>query len=112
MRAHGLQGIPQRRRWQKKGSGQRPAAIGKHLARYFAAEQPNPKWLPTSPTRTAESWLYLCVVIDLYPGLVVGWSTSPRQERELVAGRNDRALATAGSNLHSDRRCQFTSDEY
>ena len=73
MRAQGLQGIPQRRRWQKKGSGQRPPAIANHLAREFAAEQPNRKWVTDiTYIRTAESWLYLCVVIDLYSGLVVG----------------------------------------
>ena len=28
--------------------------------------------------------MYLCVVVDLYSGIVVGWSMSPRQERHLV----------------------------
>jgi len=60
--------------------------------------------------------MYLCVVIDLYSGLVVGWSMSPRQERELVLQavlmalwqRRDRCTVI----LHSDRGCRFTSDEY
>lgn len=117
MRGQGLQGIPQRRRWQKKGSGPRPAAIENHLARDFAAVLPNRKWVTDiTYVRTAESWLYLCVVIDLYSGLVVGWSMSPRQERELVLQavlmalwqRRDRCPVI----LHSDRGCQFTSDEY
>jgi transposase-like protein len=37
--------------------------------------------------RTAEHWLYLCVVLDLYSGLMVGWSMSPRQDRQLVVQR-------------------------
>jgi putative transposase len=27
--------------------------------------------------------LYLCILLDLYPGLVVGWTMSPRQDRQL-----------------------------
>ena len=31
--------------------------------------------------RTAEHWLYRCIVVDWYSGVVVGWSMSPRQDR-------------------------------
>jgi putative transposase len=66
--------------------------------------------------RTSEHWLYLCVVLDLHSKLVVGWSMSPRQDRQLVVQavlmalwqRQDRAPVI----LHSDRGTQFTSDEY
>jgi putative transposase len=66
--------------------------------------------------RTAENWLYLCVVIDLFSGMVVGWSMSHRQTRELVIQAVLMALwqrkTQAPVILHSDRGCQFTSDEY
>jgi putative transposase len=46
---------------------------------------PNTKWVTDiTYIRTAEHWLYLCVVLDLYSGLVVGWSMSPQQDRQLV----------------------------
>jgi len=65
--------------------------------------------------RTAEHWLYLGVV-DLCSGLVVGWSMSPRQERQLVLQAVLMALwqrpARIPVILHSDRGCQFTSEEY
>ena len=56
------------------------------------------------------------MVVDLYSGQVVGWSMSPRQDRQLVLQavlmalwqRKDRSPVV----LHSDRGCQFTSDEY
>jgi len=117
MRRSGLQGIPQRRRWKKKASGQRPGAVENRVARDFKAEEPNTKWVTDiTYIRTAEQWLYLCVVLDLHSGLVVGWSMSPRQERQLVIQavlmalwqRTDRQPVI----LHSDRGCQFTSDEY
>ena len=72
---------------------------------------------PTQPyIRTGENWLYLCVVVDLYSGIVVGWSMSPRQERQLVLQAVLMALWQREEHtpviLHSDRGCQFTSDQY
>ena len=117
MRVNRLQGIPQRTRWYKKPSRRRPDGIHNHLERDFTADQINTKWVTDiTYVRTEEHWLYLCVVVDLYSGIVVGWSMSHRQERQLVIQavlmalwqREDRALVI----LHSDRGCQFTSDEY
>ena len=66
--------------------------------------------------RTAQHWLYLCVVLDLYSGLVVGWSMSARQDGQLVVQAVLMALWQRPTRrpviLHSDRGCQFTSDEY
>jgi putative transposase len=89
----GLYGVPQRKRWRKKVSGQQPGDV-----------------------RTQESWLYLCVVVDLYSGIAVGWSISHCQDRQLVLQAVLMALwqreAKTTVILHSDRGCQFTSDEY
>ncbi len=117
MRGEGLRGIPQRRRWRKKPTGARPDHVQNHLARDFTANEPNTKWVTDiTYIRTAEGWLYLSVVVDLYSGQVIGWSMSPRQDRQLVLQavlmalwqRTDRSPVV----LHSDRGCQFTSDEY
>ena len=117
MRTHRLQGIPQRKRWRNKPSGQRPSEIRNHLDRDFAASEPNTKWVTDiTYVRTGENWLYLCVVVDLYSGIVVGWSMSPRQERQLVLQAVLMALWQREEHtpviVHSDRGCQFTSDEY
>ncbi len=117
MRDNGLRGIPQRRSWRTKPTGTRPDHVQKYLARDFTAHQPNTKWVTDiTYIRTGEGWLYLSVVVDLYSGRVVGWSMSPRQDRQLVIlavlmalwQRTDRSPVV----LHSDRGCQFTSDEY
>ena len=64
MRTHRLQGIPQRKRWRNKPSGQRPSEIRNHLDRDFAASEPNTKWVTDiTYVRTGENWLYLCVVV-------------------------------------------------
>lgn len=117
MHKQGLRGIPARRQWRKKSSGARPAGIENHLDRDFRAHEPNRKWV-TDITfiETAEGWLYLSAVKDLHSDIVVGWSMSHRQTRELVIQavlmalwqRADRAPVV----LHSDRGCQFTSGEY
>lgn len=117
MRLNDIQGIPQKRRWNKKASEPRPIGIDNHLDRDFKADQANIKWVTDiTYVRTGEHWLYLCVVIDLYSGVVVGWSMSHRQTRDLVIQAVLMALWQRKGNspviLHSDRGCQFTSDEY
>lgn len=117
MQKEGLRGIPQKKRWRKKTSGQRPVGILNHLARDFRACEPNTKWV-TDITfiETGEGWLYLSAVKDLHTEAIVGWSMSHHQTRDLVLQavlmalwqRQDRAAVI----LHSDRGCQFTSGEY
>lgn len=117
MHKQGLRGIPQKKRWCKKSSSVRPVGIENHLERDFNANAPNTKWV-TDITfiETAEGWLYLSAVKDLHSDVIVGWSMSHRQTRELVIQavlmalwqREDRNPVV----LHSDRGCQFTSYEY
>jgi transposase InsO family protein len=67
MRDAGLKGIPQRKRWRRKPSDARPATVRDHLKREFKAKGPNTIWVTDiTYIHTAEHWLYLCVVIDLY----------------------------------------------
>jgi len=117
MRGASLKGVPQKKKWGKKPSGARPGAVQNHLERDFTALQANDKWVTDiTYVRTAERWLYLCVVIDLYSRLVVGWSMSATQDRQLVLQAVLMALWQREGRdlviLHSDRGCQFTSDEY
>jgi len=117
MRRAGLQGVPQRRRWRMKRTGVRPVGTQNHLNRDFTAAAPNIKWVTDMTySRTAEHWLYLCVVLGLYSGLVAGWSMSPQQDRQLVIHAVLMAVwqqpAPIPIILHSDRGCQFTSEEY
>jgi putative transposase len=118
MRLEGIQGIPCKKKHRKKVSGPRPPEVENHLARDFAADAPNTKWVTdiTYVRIVGGIWLYLCVVVDLYSGLIVGWSMSRNQNRQLVLQAVLMALWQRQSRrpviLHSDRGCQFTSDEY
>ena len=117
MQINGIQGIPQKKRWGKKTSGDRPSGIQNHLQRDFHASEPNTKWVTDiTYIDTDEGWLYLSAVLDLHPGIVVGWSMSHCQTRELVIQAVLMALWQREDHspiiLHSDRGCQFTSGEY
>ena len=117
MAADGMYGVPQRRRWLKNPSAARPAHVTNHLERDFASLEPNTKWVTDiTYIRTAENWLYLCVVLDLYSKRVVGWSMSNIQDRQLVLNAVLMALWQRPDKqrviLHSDRGTQFTSGDY
>lgn len=117
MKSAVLVGIPARTKWRKKASGKRPGHVLNHLQRDFTAQQANTKWVTDiTYIRTAEGWLYLAVVIDLYSRLVIGWSMSSSMEKELVGQAVLMALwqkqSTEGVILHSDRGSQYTSHEY
>ena len=96
----------------------RPANIENHLARDFRADKPNTRWVTdiTYVRIVGGQLLYLCVVVDLYSGIVVGWAMSRSQNRQLVLQAVLMALWQRESRqpaiLHSDRGCQFTSDGY
>lgn len=118
MALDGLQGIPCKKKHRHKKSGTRPGDVENHQARDFAADEPNTKWVTdiTYIRVTGGTFLYLCVVIDLHSGIVVGWSMSRCQNRQLVLQAVLMALwqreARQPVILHSDRGCQFTSHEY
>ncbi len=69
MRINQLKGIPQKRRWRHKPSGERPVGVENVLERDFTATAANTKWATDiTYVDTAQGWLYLCVVLDLYDG--------------------------------------------
>jgi len=87
------------------------------LNREFAASAPNKKWVTDiTYIPTAQGWLYLAVVLDLYSRMVVGWSMSGNCDEELVERALDQALARRrpdpGLLHHSDRGSQYTSRAY
>jgi putative transposase len=62
---------------------------------------------------TAEGWLYLAVVIDLFSRCVLGWKLSETLHSELVTTAIslalDSGLVVPGAIFHSDRGCQYSA---
>ncbi|AQV96663.1 transposase [Cupriavidus necator] len=87
------------------------------LDRQFDVAEPNRAWVSDiTYIRTAQGWLYLAVVLDLYSRRVVGWSMAPTMPAGLVMSALTMALQQRrpepGLVLHSDRGSQYASDEY
>lgn len=78
MRQQGLKARPRRRRLPADlGARQASAVAPNVLDRAFAAPAPNRRWIGDfTYIWTAEGWLYVAAVIDLYSRRVVGWSMS------------------------------------
>jgi putative transposase len=94
----------------------RPAAPNR-LARQFTAPAPNRIWVTDiTYLATAEGWLYLAVVLDLFSRRVVGWATSDRLGEGVALEALGMGLARRrprpGLLHHSDRGSQYASAEY
>jgi putative transposase len=87
------------------------------LERNFEQEAPNKAWV-TDVTYifTAEGWLYLAVMVDLFSRRVVGWATSDTNDRLLALDALYQALRArrpgAGLVHHSDRGSPYASEDY
>ena len=81
------------------------------------ADEPDTKWVAdTTYIWTAEGWLYLAVVLDLFSRMVVGWSMAATQDATLVVHALQMAITRrrpqAGLLHHSDRGSTYTSESY
>ena len=61
------------------------------LNQEFTAELPNQKWVSdTTFVWTAEGWLYIAVILDLFSRLMVGWAMGPHNDEALVHTASER----------------------
>ena len=87
------------------------------LNREFNAERPNQKWVTDiSYIKTAQGFLYLSIIRDLYDNSIVAYKMDKEQSIKLVldtikaAKRKEKI--TAEVQLHSDQGFQYTSQAY
>lgn len=118
MHKQGLKARPKRRRTPLDQGDRLAGAIAPNtLDRNFQAVAPNCKWVGDfTYIWTAEGWLYVAAVIDLFSRRVVGWSMSATMTSQLTIDallmaicrrNNPRALLH-----HSDRGSQYTSEPF
>jgi putative transposase len=90
---------------------------GNLLNRAFSRQRVNEAWASDiTYIRTAEGWLYLAAVMDIYSRKVIGWQLDKTLSSDLV----ERALRNAlldrkikrGIIFHSDQGIQYTSDNF
>ena len=87
------------------------------LNRNFTTEGTDQVWLTDiTYVPTAEGWLYLAAVMDLYSRRIVGWAMSDSLHRQVVIDALQMALTIRqpppGLMHHSDRGSQYASADY
>lgn len=112
MRDQGRVGAHARRRWRRGAPDVAPAPD--LVGRRFSPARPDVLWAAdVTQFRTAQGWLHLAVVIDLYSRRVVGWAMGTSPDTDLVFDailmgfrrrRPDQRLIH-----HSDRGGAYTS---
>jgi transposase InsO family protein len=117
MSAHGIQARSRRRFTRTTDSKHGLPVAPNLLARCFEPSGPDESWgADLTYLPTAEGWLYLAVVEDLFSRMIVGWSMAATMESRLVVDALEMALSRrrpdAGLLAHSDRGSQYASDHY
>ncbi len=87
------------------------------LNRQFEVSRPNIVWVSDiTYVWTAQGWLYLAVVLDLFSRQIVDWAMNNRIDRKLVmcALRMTiwRRRPASGLMFHSDRGSQYCSHDF
>ena len=118
MRKEGIR--PQKRHRRYPVTTQRQPGVipaPNRLNQDFSATQANTKWVSDfTYIDTAEGWLYLAIILDLFSRKVVGWAMSKHMDTTLVETALHMALQTRQPDAsllhHSDQGSQYTSAVY
>lgn len=117
MRSMGLAARTRRRFRVTTKADPSHGVVSNTLGRRFDASKPNERWVTDiSYVWTEEGWCYLAVILDLFSRAVVGWSLDATLSTQLPLAALDMAVKRRhperGLLHHSDRGCQYTSNEY
>lgn len=118
MHTHGIAASKPKKRYPVTTQRQPGASAAPNLLRQdFSARAPNQKWVADiTYIDTAEGWLYLAPVLDLFSRFVVGWSMADHMQTSLVEDALRMAFSrrylSPGLLHHSDQGKQYTSMSY
>jgi len=117
MKTHGIRAKTVRRFVRTTDSRHSLPVADNLLDRQFEPGRPNVAWsADITYIPTADGWLYLAVVEDLFSRRIVGWSMDATMTSRLVVDALDmavrRRVPEEGLLAHSDRGSQYASDHY
>jgi putative transposase len=117
MREHGARAKAARRFVRTTDSRHGLPVADNLLDRRFGPEGPNEAWsADITYIPTADGWLYLAVIEDLFSRMIVGWSMDATMTSRLVVDALEmavrRRLPGEGLLAHSDRGSQYASEHY
>ena len=117
MKQHGLR-VKTTKRFRVTTNSDHKRPVAPNLVqRNFSAEAPDRLWTgDITYIWTAEGWLYLAVVLDVFSRRIVGWSMNKRMTDDLVVTAFKNAMVrrhpAPGLIFHSDRGSQYCSKRY
>ena len=118
MRLLGIEGESGRARVRTTIVDRGATAASDKVARDFNPTAPDVAWCgDITYLRTAEGWLFLATVIDMFSRRVIGWSIATHMRTDLVVDALRMAVAACGGRVqgvifHSDRGSQYTSGPF
>jgi putative transposase len=117
MRENGLRGRHKRRFKATTDSKHTLPVAPNRLEQNFATARPDQAWTADiTYIATAEGWLYLAIVLDLYTRQIVGWAMRERMTKDLVIDALRmawfRRRPPPGLIHHSDRGSQYCSHDF
>jgi putative transposase len=117
MQEEGIYGKPKKRFVVTTDSAHDYEVAPNLLDRNFDVAEPNTVWAgDITYIPTAEGWLYLAVVLDLFSRRVIGWAMATHMRSELVIDALEMAVLdrapAPGLLFHSDRGSQYASDTF
>ncbi len=118
MRINNLQAITKRRSRVTTTDSRHNLPVAPNIInRHFGTSGLNQKWLADiTYIVTAEGWLYLAALLDLYSRKIVGWAMRDHMRTELPLAALTMAIQRQrpqpGLIHHSDRGSQYASGDY
>lgn len=93
MRAMGLVGIRRGKSVKTTRSDKDAATPDDLVNRRFMAERPNQLWVADfTYVSTAQCFVYVAFIVDVFAGVIVGWRVSTSMETSLVLDALEQAL--------------------
>ena len=117
MRQRGLRAIQPKNFQPRTSDGKASAPAPNLLAAEPKPTRPNQAWAgDITFIPSAQGWLYLALVIDLYSRRIVGWKLANHMRADLVIQAFDQALRSrpkiSAALFHSDRGSQYGSTAF
>ena len=117
MRENGIRARQKRRFRRTTDSNHSQPVAPNLLQRNFIVAASNQAWVTdVTYVSTADGWLYLAAILDLFSRRVVGWAASAFNDTDLALAALNSALANRtpdpGLLHHSDRGSPYASQDY
>jgi len=117
MRAHGVVAQRKRRYRTNRARGELYARYENRLLDRAPVSRCDEVWVGDyTYLRTAQGWLYLAVVLDLYARRVIGWAVSRQRTanltREALRMAIDSRKPVAGTVFHSDQGIEYAAHSF